>query len=108
MINYFGTEPNCITINTLSRAWNSFNCDVKQRGYICERLLGKVETYQAISYCHKVNITEGASAQFLIWIINFWPVWLAQGCTKKKWADYEQLFKGIGIIGNVYLSVGQH
>jgi len=32
-------DPNCITINTLSRAWNSFNCDVKQRGYICERLL---------------------------------------------------------------------
>merc|ERR1719266_181457 len=33
--NLTDQEPNCITINTLSRAWNSFNCDAKQKGYIC-------------------------------------------------------------------------
>ena len=32
-------------------------------------ILQKVRT---IGVPHKVNITEGASAQFLIWILNFW------------------------------------
>jgi hypothetical protein len=47
-------------------------------------------------YCeHKVDITESASAQFPIWIFNFWPHGRGQlrALLKKKWANYEQLLR---------------
>ena len=37
---------------------------------------------------HKVDITESASAQFSIWIFNFW-----QYGQLKKWAVYEQILR---------------
>ena len=45
-------------------------------------------------YCeHKVDITEGASAQFPIWIFNFWPYGQLRALLKKNWADYEHCIK---------------
>ena len=42
---------------------------------------------------HKVEITKGASAQFPIWIINFWPYGqLAAVLKKKLGADYVRMY----------------
>ena len=41
-----------------------------------------------------VDITEGASAQFLICMdFQFLAIWAAQGSNEKKWAEYEQLLR---------------
>ena len=42
---------------------------------------------------HKVDITEGARAQFSIWIFNFWPY--GQLSTEKNGANYEQLLRAV-------------
>ena len=48
--------------------------------------------FQWVSFFHKVDITEGASAQFSIWIFNFWPYghyWKKMLC--QLWPTFEVL-----------------
>ena len=53
---------------------------------------------------HKLDTTEGASAQFLIWIFNFLAIWAAQGNTEKKngWAIMSN-FLGRFKRNNIYI-----
>ena len=47
------------------------------------------------SCSHKVNITEGASVQFPIWIFNFWSHGQLRAALKKNRAYYEQFLRTV-------------
>ena len=45
---------------------------------------GTFERY-VVAWHHRVDTTEGASAQCLTWIFKFWAIWAAQGSKEKNY-----------------------